>query len=154
MISALHCWTLPCDLGIHFLINVVMLYIILMHISYFVFFFFLLMTYCAYMVTQSCPTLCSPMDCSPPNSSVRGVFQARILEWVVISSTRGSSDSGIKSASPVSPAFLADSLPKEPSGKPNELLLSVYCICILHYEKNVREKANSSDFLIGIQNGS
>ena len=32
-------------------------------------------------VAQSCPTLCNPMDCSPPGSSVHGIFQARILEW-------------------------------------------------------------------------
>ena len=36
-------------------------------------------------------TLCGPMDCSPPGSSVQGIFQARILEWVAISSSRGSS---------------------------------------------------------------
>ena len=42
-------------------------------------------------VTQSCPTLCNPMDCSPPGSSVCGIFQARILEWVAIASSRGSS---------------------------------------------------------------
>ena len=42
-------------------------------------------------VTQSCPTLCDPMDCSLPGSSVHGIFQARILEWVVISFSRGSS---------------------------------------------------------------
>ena len=41
--------------------------------------------------TQSCPTLCDPMDCSPPDSSVHGIFQARILEWVAISFSRGSS---------------------------------------------------------------
>ena len=35
-------------------------------------------------VTQSCPTLSNPMDCSPPGSSVRGIFQARILEWGAI----------------------------------------------------------------------
>ena len=40
--------------------------------------------------TQSCPTLCNPMDCSPPGSSVHGILQARILEWVAISSSRGS----------------------------------------------------------------
>ena len=39
----------------------------------------------------SCPTLCDPMDCSPPGSSVHGIFQARILEWVVMPSSRGSS---------------------------------------------------------------
>ena len=35
-------------------------------------------------VTQSCPTLCNPVDCSLPGSSVHGIFQARILEWVAI----------------------------------------------------------------------
>ena len=43
------------------------------------------------MHAQSCPTLCYPMDCSPPGSSVHGISQARILEWVAISSSRGSS---------------------------------------------------------------
>ena len=43
------------------------------------------------LVAQSCPTLCDPMDCSSPGSSVRGISQARILEWVVISFSRGSS---------------------------------------------------------------
>ena len=42
-------------------------------------------------VTQSCPTLCDSMDCSPSGFSIHGVFQARILEWVVISFSRGSS---------------------------------------------------------------
>ena len=40
---------------------------------------------------QSCPTLCNPMDCSLLDSSVHGIPQARILEWVAISSSRGSS---------------------------------------------------------------
>ena len=35
-------------------------------------------------VTQSCPTLSDPMDCSPPGSSIRGIFQARVLEWGAI----------------------------------------------------------------------
>ena len=38
--------------------------------------------------TQLCPTLCDPMDYSPPGSSVHGTFQARILEWVAISFSR------------------------------------------------------------------
>ena len=41
-------------------------------------------------VAQSCLTLCNPMDCSLPGSSVRGIFQARILEWVAISFSRRS----------------------------------------------------------------
>ena len=40
---------------------------------------------------QSCVTLCDPLDCSPPGSSVHGILQARILEWVPISFSRGSS---------------------------------------------------------------
>ena len=44
-----------------------------------------------YSFTQLCLTLCDPMDCSPPGSSVHEIFQARILEWVAISSSRGSS---------------------------------------------------------------
>ena len=36
------------------------------------------------LVAQSCPTLCNPMDCSLPGSSVHGIFQARILEWVAM----------------------------------------------------------------------
>ena len=42
-------------------------------------------------VAQSCPTLCDPMDCSPPGSSVCEIFHARILEWFAISFSRGSS---------------------------------------------------------------
>ena len=42
------------------------------------------------LVTQSCPTSYDPMDCSPSGFSVYGVLQARILEWVVISFSRGS----------------------------------------------------------------
>ena len=41
------------------------------------------------LVAQSCPILCNPMDCSPPGSSVHGLLQARILEWVSISFSRG-----------------------------------------------------------------
>ena len=49
----------------------------------------LLSCYC--LVAPSCPTLCDPVDSSPPGSSVHGILQARILEWVAISSSRGSS---------------------------------------------------------------
>ena len=45
-------------------------------------------------VTQSCPTLCDPVDCSPPSSSIHGILQARILEWVAIFFSRGSSRPG------------------------------------------------------------
>ena len=42
-------------------------------------------------VAQSCPTLCDPVDCSLPGSSVHGIFQAIVLEWLAISFSRGSS---------------------------------------------------------------
>ena len=42
-------------------------------------------------VAQLCPTLCDPMDCRLPGSSVHGIFRARILEWVAISFSRRSS---------------------------------------------------------------
>ena len=51
---------------------------------------------------QSCRTLCNPMDYSLPGFSVHGIFQARVLEWVAIAFSRGSSDPRIK---PVSPAL-------------------------------------------------
>ena len=58
------------------------------------------------LVTQACLTLCDPMDCNPPGFSVRGILQAKIQEWVAISSSRGSSlHLGIEPASPVSPAL-------------------------------------------------
>ena len=43
------------------------------------------------LVTQSCPALCDPMDYSPPGSSDHGILQARLLEWVVLPFSRGSS---------------------------------------------------------------
>ena len=64
------------------------------------------------LVTKSCPTVCNPMDSSRPGSSVHGLLQARILEWVAISFSRDLLDSGIEPTSHVSPALQADSLPK------------------------------------------
>ena len=64
---------------------------------------------------QTCPTLCDHMDHSPPASSVHGIFQARILEWVAIPFSKGSFDLEIE---PGSSEFQADSLPSEPPGKP------------------------------------
>ena len=46
---------------------------------------------CVHTRAQSCLTLCDPRDCSPPGSSVHGIVQARVLEWVAISSSRGPS---------------------------------------------------------------
>ena len=46
---------------------------------------------CACMLSQSCPSLFNPMGCSAPGSSVHGIPQVSILEWIAISSSRGSS---------------------------------------------------------------
>ena len=68
---------------------------------------------------QSGPTLCDPIDCSPPGFSVHGILQARILEWVAMPSSRGSAllDPEIE---PTSPALQADSLPLSPKGSPKK----------------------------------
>ena len=63
----------------------------------------------------------TPVDCSLPGSSVHGIFQARVLEWVAISFSRDLPDPGIE---PRSPALQEDSLPTELSGKPNLLVTS------------------------------
>ena len=66
------------------------------------------------LAVQSCPTLCNPMDCSPPGSSVHRILQARILEWVAIPFSRGFSQHGDQT--PISHTVV-DSLPPELPGK-------------------------------------
>ena len=66
-------------------------------------------------VTQSCPTLCNPMDCSLPGFSAQGILQAKILDGLPYPSPGDLPNSGIK---PLSPALQADALPSEPPGKP------------------------------------
>ena len=83
---------------------------------------------CVRSVTQSCPTLHDPLDCSRPGSSVHGVFHARILQWLPFpppGDTGGSNIlpgyplyTGIEPAFLVSPALHVDSLPAGSSGKP------------------------------------
>ena len=58
--------------------------------------------------TQLCPTLCNPMDYSPPGSSVHGIFQARILEWGAMPSSRGSSWPRNRTRISVSPALAGE----------------------------------------------
>ena len=72
-------------------------------------------------VGQSYPSLCEVMDCIPPVSSFHVLFQARILEWIAISFSRGLPNPGIK---PKSPALQADALTSEPSGKQDLLELT------------------------------
>ena len=68
---------------------------------------------------QSCPTLCGPMDCSPPGSSVHGILQARILEWVAMPSSRGPSQPSDRTSVSLAPALQADSLLLSHQGSPH-----------------------------------
>ena len=69
-------------------------------------------------VAKSCPTICDPMDCSPPGSSVHGILQAGILEWVTFPSPGDLPNPGVKLESLMSPALQVCSLPLAPPGKP------------------------------------
>ena len=69
-------------------------------------------------VTQSCSTLCDPMDCSPPGSSVHEILQERILEWVAMPSSRESS----RPRDRTQVSLIADSLLAEPPGRERALL--------------------------------
>ena len=80
---------------------------------------------------QLCLTLCNPSDCSPPGSSVHGIFQARILEWVAISYSPGDlPDPGIETASLAFPALAGGFFITVSLGKPH---LSHYCILMVLY---------------------
>ena len=68
------------------------------------------------LVTQKCLTLYDPVDCSPPGSSVHGIFQARILECIAIPFPRASSQLRDRTEGPST--LQGDSLPAEPPGKP------------------------------------
>ena len=63
------------------------------------------------LVAESCQALCDPMDCSSPSSSVHGIFQTRLLEWVAIPFSRGSSQTEDRTGCPTQQA---DSLSSEP----------------------------------------
>ena len=65
-------------------------------------------------LAQSRPTLCDPMDCSLQHSSICGILQARILEWVAFPSPGDLPNPGIE---PGAPALQADALPSEPPAK-------------------------------------
>ena len=70
-------------------------------------------------VTQSCLNLCDPLDCSLPGSSVHGIFQAKILKWVVFHFPGDLADPGTE---PTSPSLVGGFFTTEPPGKPSLLL--------------------------------
>ena len=68
---------------------------------------FLYFLYCECPVTQSCPTVCNPMDCSPPGFSVHGILQAKeCWSGLPFATAEDLPDPGIKPASPVFPALV------------------------------------------------
>ena len=81
--------------------------------SYFIYLFAKCLFYSS--SPQLCLTLCDPMDCNLPGSSVYGILQARILKWVAIPFSGDHLNPRIE---PRSPTFQGDSLPSEPPGKP------------------------------------
>ena len=73
----------------------------------------------AYVCVSSCVRLCDPMACSPPGSSIHGILQARILEWVAMPSFMGSSQPRDQTqGSLMFPTLAGRFLPLVPSGKP------------------------------------
>ena len=95
----------------------------------------------------SCPTLCNPMDCNSPGSSVHGILQARILEWVAIPFSRHLPDSGIE---PRSPALQAYSLPSEPHREAPLFLYSLLKHVSLHTGQCWWEPQSGGPDLLGI----
>ena len=77
------------------------------------------------MHADSRPTLCNPMDCNPPGSSVHRIFQAGILEWVAFPSPGDLPDPGIEPVTPVSPALLVDYLLLSHQGSLDRIFSSV-----------------------------
>ena len=66
---------------------------------------------------QSCLTLCDPVDCSPPGSSVQGIFHARILEWVAIPFSKGSSQPRDRTCTSCISCIAGGFFTAEPRGK-------------------------------------
>ena len=75
---------------------------------------------------QSCPTLYDPMDCSPPGSSVHGILQARILEWVAMPFSKGSSWPRDRTWVSFVSCIAGEFFTTEPPGKPHSVHSSVF----------------------------
>ena len=78
-------------------------------------------------VAQSCPTLCDPMDCSLPGSSIHGIFQARVLEWDAVAF------SGVQSWNLANPSFQDEILPFEMS-------IVYFVVSLIYSFKSVNEQ--------------
>ena len=85
--------------------------------------------------TQSCPTLGDPMDCSLPGSSIHGILQARIVDWVAMPSPENLPDPGMEPMSLISPALAVRFFRTRATWKA--------FICIRHMSKSTRERNGS-----------
>src|SRR5574341_1868764 len=93
------------------------------------------------LVAKSCLSLCNPVDCSPPGSSVHAILQARILEWVAMPFSRGSSCQALNLHLLHLLHWQAGFLPLAPPGKP---------ICLTMNQKTLSEATKISDHCIKI----
>ena len=109
------------------------------------------------LVTQSHPTLCHPMDCNLPGSSLHGISQARILEWVVISYSRGFFPNGNWTLVSLVSCIVGRFFTTEPSRKPHPLGLSAYQFLCLkspylpcpvrHTKEGLENRANNCIYI-------
>ena len=85
------------------------------------------------LIAQLCLNLCNPMEYSPPGSSVHGIVQARIPQWVAISFSRGASRPRDQThVSCTAGRFFTICLPSEPPGKPTHIHTHIY-VCVSLY---------------------
>ena len=95
---------------------------------------------------QLCPTLCDPMACSLPGSSVHGILQARTLKWVSCPPPGDLPDPGIEPVSPATPALQADSL----SLRTREALSIVYIISTVHTSQSQSSSSSHPSIPLGM----
>ena len=116
-----------------------------MYIIYaYIYIYFLCVCVCVSVLAQSCLTLCNPMDCSPPGFSVHGILPTRTLEWVAISSSRGSFPPRDQTVSPTSPAMASRFFTTEPPRKPTCGYTNMYtsvCIFVCQLKKYAQPKS-------------
>ena len=100
--------------------------------------------YCCCLVIRSCPTLCDPMDCSPPSSFVHGISQARVLHGLLFPSPGDLPDPGIE---PESPALTGGFFTNEPPGKPGNIGSSSQNeFCGTFFLEDTQQKRKNSTF--------
>ena len=92
---------------------------------------------------RSCPSLCDPTGCSPPDSSLRGILQAIILGWVAMSSSRGLPDPGTEPTSLMFPALRGGFFTTSTTWEAPKLLTDLH-ICVFFPEKEMNWVAPSS----------